>query len=66
MPNAYVGRQPPRKPVKVLVFLSCQVEGHFASGRVVVAATSIFQRCNVSASALTDYSGRLKIELLRR
>jgi hypothetical protein len=52
--------------VKVSVFLSCQVETHFSSGRIVVAATPVFQRCNVSASALTDYSGRLKIEMLRR
>jgi hypothetical protein len=54
------------KTVKVSVFLSCQADTRVPSGKLVVLSTAVFQKCSISGSADTDYSGRVTVQLLRR
>lgn len=56
----------PGKTIKVSMFITCQAEATVKSGAILVATTYAFQKCSLNGSANTDYSSRVKIELLRR
>jgi hypothetical protein len=57
----------PGKTIDVSFSSFCDGEVKDApSGRLIVITTGSYSKCTLNGSANTDYSGRVKVELLRR
>jgi hypothetical protein len=56
----------PGKLIKTTFYLICQGDRTLSSGQILVASVATATKCSLSGSASTDYTGRVRVELLRR
>lgn len=56
----------PGRTVDVSFYLNCEGERKVPSGALVAVTVPGSKKCSLHASADTDYSGRVRVELLRR